>query len=459
MTTDSANATVLCSVVFADIVGFSKLSVQGQIAAKERFNAQLAAAIGDFPADKRIILDSGDGGSVSFLRDPEPALLVALRLRAAAREPGSSRLRIGINLGPAQIVKDLNGLPNLLGDGINTAERIMSFSPPGGLFVSRSYYEAVSRLTDEYQELFQPAGVHADKHDRPHEVFSVGEISLPIIDARMAAKHAAVPKPADIAHLSPANKATDESGVLQAAEAIRKWFVPFNSLAAFVGLIIAGLERIAPGGQLPKIGFIFTGTVAVMLLVLDTGRSNGVMPTFWIRHAALSRLTASRTSTVISIIVSAMFAIGWVITDQSRGAPADNLSAIPSAAAALRPAGSANAVDTSSARPSPLAKSVAGAESASPSALEISPPAKSISTVDPVQQPAKVVAQDDTVQKMSDTQSVPRSTSVHRMSSPKPIPASTSDGLRLRCNNLLDKAQLGETLNPDEHKLLTTSCR
>ena len=193
MSLENANVTVICSVVFFDLIGFSKLSVAGQIAAKERFNQHLAEAIDDYPVDQRIVLDSGDGASVAFLSDPEPALVVALRLRAFGRELGADAMRIGINLGPARIVQDLNGHRNLVGDGINTAERVMSFAPPGGIFVSRSYYEAVSRLTDSYGTAFSPIGERADKHGRAHEVFEVTEVQSSPAESRMppaSAQHA-----------------------------------------------------------------------------------------------------------------------------------------------------------------------------------------------------------------------------------------------------------------------------
>ena len=61
---------------------------------------------------------------------------------------------MGINLGPVRLVKDLNGQTNILGDGINVGQRVMSFADPGQLLVSRSFYEVVSRLSDEYENLF-----------------------------------------------------------------------------------------------------------------------------------------------------------------------------------------------------------------------------------------------------------------------------------------------------------------
>ena len=82
-------------------------------------------------------------------------------------------VRMGINLGPVRLVKDLNGQMNIIGDGINVAQRVMSFAGPGQLLVSRSFYEVVSCLSRDYASLFSYEGARTDKHVREHEVYSV----------------------------------------------------------------------------------------------------------------------------------------------------------------------------------------------------------------------------------------------------------------------------------------------
>jgi hypothetical protein len=83
-------------------------------------------------------------------------------------------VRAGVNLGPVRLVKDLNGQVNIIGDGINVAQRVMSFARPGQLLVSRSFYEVVSCLSRDYASLFRHEGSRTDKHVRDHEVYSVG---------------------------------------------------------------------------------------------------------------------------------------------------------------------------------------------------------------------------------------------------------------------------------------------
>lgn len=167
---ESSSRTLVCSVLFLDIIEYSKKPVAEQLQLKQAFNRSLATALEQVPQRDRIILDTGDGAAVTFMGDPEDALFSALTVRNMAAEVP---VRLGVNLGPVRLVKDLNGQMNIIGDGINVAQRVMSFARPGQLLVSRSFYEVVSCLSRDYLNLFRHEGSRTDKHVREHEVYSV----------------------------------------------------------------------------------------------------------------------------------------------------------------------------------------------------------------------------------------------------------------------------------------------
>jgi hypothetical protein len=175
---EHTNRTFICSVLFLDIVEYSQRSVAEQIALKERFNKVLTEAITGVPTDDRIILDTGDGAAVSFLGDPEDTLFAGMSLRDSVAGQDATtgprlQIRVGVNLGPVRLVKDINGNPNIIGDGINVAQRIMSFAEPGQILVSRSYYDVMARLSEDYAKLFHYEGAKTDKHVREHEVYAI----------------------------------------------------------------------------------------------------------------------------------------------------------------------------------------------------------------------------------------------------------------------------------------------
>jgi class 3 adenylate cyclase len=176
MTEDSgrsdAGRTRVCSVLFLDIVDYSKRDVTEQVRLKQRFNLVMASALGHVEPDERVVVDTGDGAAITFLGDPERALYVALEV---FDNVGELPVRMGINLGPVSLMKDLNGLDNVIGDGINVAQRIMSFAQSGELLVSRVFYDVVSLLSEDYASMFRAEGTRADKHNRPHDLYSVSK--------------------------------------------------------------------------------------------------------------------------------------------------------------------------------------------------------------------------------------------------------------------------------------------
>jgi len=175
----SSSKTIMCSVFFLDIVEYSKKSVNGQISLKERFNNFLSLAIRDVPIVDRIILDTGDGAALNFLGDIEDALKAALSMRESLLNEDANidyplLVRMGINIGPVRLVRDINGQPNIVGDGINVAQRVMGFADASQILVSRSYYDAVSRVSPHYAGMFHYQGSRTDKHVREHEVYAIG---------------------------------------------------------------------------------------------------------------------------------------------------------------------------------------------------------------------------------------------------------------------------------------------
>lgn len=172
---EHANRTLIATVVFVDIVRYSKYAVSEQMQIKTRFNEIAGQALADVAQNERILLDTGDGAALCFLGDPEHALFAAHTLRDLAQDAAGFELelRIGINLGPIKLIKDLNGQPNVIGDAINAAQRIMSFADPHQILVSRSFYELVSCLKPEYGQLFHYLGIRQDKHVREHEVYAI----------------------------------------------------------------------------------------------------------------------------------------------------------------------------------------------------------------------------------------------------------------------------------------------
>ena len=174
--------TFIGTVVCVDLVGYSKRSVAQQSTIKAEFNRLLTQVLKPVRPEDRIILDTGDGVAVTFLGDPDQCLSTGLQMRDVLNgngtklgaEPGEGPVRIGINLGPLKVAVDMNGHPNIVGDGIVVAERITAFAKPGQIVASRSFHDMVSRLSDEHLAMFRYEGRHADRNAREHEIYLIG---------------------------------------------------------------------------------------------------------------------------------------------------------------------------------------------------------------------------------------------------------------------------------------------
>src|SRR5260221_12643475 len=119
---ESSGRTLVCSVLFLDIVEYSKKPVSDQLTLKQEFNRLLSKALEQVPQRDRIILDTGDGAAVTFMGDPEDALFASMAVRATA---GAVAVRPGVNLGPVRPRKVPHGQLNIIGAAA-TGARLVS---------------------------------------------------------------------------------------------------------------------------------------------------------------------------------------------------------------------------------------------------------------------------------------------------------------------------------------------
>jgi len=166
---------MLCTIMFLDLVGYSTRSVDDQVALKKIFNELIGKALMGVDESSRIAIDTGDGAAICFTGDPEEALQSAMLMRdlLGQRYGRVLSVRIGLHMGPVRVISDINARVNVVGDGINVAQRVMDFAQGNQVLVSRAYYDVISRITDDTAGLFDYLGQYADKHGRAHEVYLV----------------------------------------------------------------------------------------------------------------------------------------------------------------------------------------------------------------------------------------------------------------------------------------------
>src|SRR6186713_697826 len=130
----------IAHVLFIDIVGYSKLSINEQHAAVEELN-QVVRASEQFQraeaAGRLLKIATGDGMALVFYASPEAPAHCAVEISRALKEHPRLRLRMGIHSGPVSGVVDVNERANLTGVGINMAKRVMDCADAGHILLSR----------------------------------------------------------------------------------------------------------------------------------------------------------------------------------------------------------------------------------------------------------------------------------------------------------------------------------
>src|SRR4029079_131881 len=141
----------IAHVLFIDIVGYSKLSINEQHAAVEELN-RTVRAYEQFQraeaANRLIMIPTGDGMVLVFYSNPEAPAQCAVEISRSLKEHPRLQLRMGIHSGPVSGVLDVNERANLAGAGINMAKRVMDCGDAGHILLSKHAAEDL----EEYEK-------------------------------------------------------------------------------------------------------------------------------------------------------------------------------------------------------------------------------------------------------------------------------------------------------------------
>src|SRR5436853_2630797 len=159
-------ALEIAHVLFIDIIGYSKLSINDQHAAVEELN-QFVRASEQFQraeaAGRLLKIATGDGMALVFYTSPEAPAHCALEISRALKEHPRLHVRMGVHSGPVSGVVDVNGRPNLAGAGLNMAQRVMACGDAGHILVSKHVAEDLEEY-EHWRPLLHDLGACEVKH-------------------------------------------------------------------------------------------------------------------------------------------------------------------------------------------------------------------------------------------------------------------------------------------------------
>jgi class 3 adenylate cyclase len=156
--------------VFLDVVGFThnrSVETQSNIVGFLNIIVEASIKANGIPEENQILIPTGDGICVALLNldclteveSPYDAhLRIALDILARLDEYNNSQaqdddhkfqIRIGVNENVDNVIIDINGRRNVAGDGINTAQRIMSIADGNQILVSSAVFTTLG-IRDKY---------------------------------------------------------------------------------------------------------------------------------------------------------------------------------------------------------------------------------------------------------------------------------------------------------------------
>ncbi len=172
---ESGAAYEIGHVLFVDIVGYSLKPIDQQtelltlLQKTVRESAEFRRARDQ---NELISLPTGDGMALVFLRDPRSPVKCAVEIAASLRRNPALPLRMGIHSGPVQRHEDIREGANVVGGGINTAQRVMDCGDAGHILLSSNIADMLDQFSD-WRECLQDLGVQQVKHGVKLHLYSL----------------------------------------------------------------------------------------------------------------------------------------------------------------------------------------------------------------------------------------------------------------------------------------------
>src|ERR1700736_1697064 len=154
----------IAHVLFIDIVGYSKLSINQQRAAIDELTQAVRTSeqFQNAEAAGRLLkIATGDGMALVFYKSPEEPVKCAVEISRALKE--HRQLRMGVHSGPVSGVIDVNGQANLAGAGLNMAQRVMDCGDAGHILLSKRVADDLGEY-EHWRPLLHDLGECEVKH-------------------------------------------------------------------------------------------------------------------------------------------------------------------------------------------------------------------------------------------------------------------------------------------------------
>jgi TolB-like protein/class 3 adenylate cyclase len=223
----------IAHVLFIDIVGYSKLSIDEQTEYLEQLREIVRASQSFRVAQaqgKLMRLPTGDGGALVFRTSPEAPVRCAADIARALKKNAKFGVRMGIHSGPVKEVTDLSEQGNIAGAGINIAQRVMDCGDAGHILLSKHVADDLEQYA-QWRPLLHDLGTCEVKHGVKVALFNlysdeIGNPELPLMSKRDSAAQqkveAVVPAPRKSIAVLPFKSLSEDKANIYFADGIQE---------------------------------------------------------------------------------------------------------------------------------------------------------------------------------------------------------------------------------------------
>jgi anti-anti-sigma factor len=179
-------------IFFCDVIGYSKLSPVEQYSCQRSLNKILLHSLDELGLELEkdvVALPTGDGVALNFLMsEPDIHLRVAINTLKNLSEAEFSEqespfgLRIGLNSHVDTLVQDINSKLNVVGSGINIAQRLMDLAKDRQILLHERV-KADLEAYAQYASKLKSLGKYTVKHGKQVSVVQYVDPSCPFISS------------------------------------------------------------------------------------------------------------------------------------------------------------------------------------------------------------------------------------------------------------------------------------
>jgi hypothetical protein len=139
-------------------------------------------------ANELLCLPTGDGMALVFSGDPVCAVRCSLEVARALKAHPELKLRMGVHIGPVSRHADIKNDINVVGAGINMAQRVMDCGDAGHILLSRTTAEVLQQMSG-WPEYLHDLGTYEVKHGVKIQIYNLckGDLGNPVVPRKLGA--------------------------------------------------------------------------------------------------------------------------------------------------------------------------------------------------------------------------------------------------------------------------------